>query len=172
MRAHVAEQWVETPLQRFVEETRVLFALLLQPSGQVLGQFGFTRAVDVMAACALGAAIHASAGELGRELDGRPFREMYHAGRDRQIYIAEAGTSRGPLLLLTAFDTESSLGLVQVYFRELSEALRVAAPLQEDRAPALTENFEQDLQRSLAVLFGRARPAVPGGDISPVNHSA
>lgn len=74
MRAYVAEAWVEAPLQRFVDDAHVQFALLLHPSGQVLGQFGFTRAVDVMAACALGAAIHASAGELGRELDGHPFR--------------------------------------------------------------------------------------------------
>ena len=171
MRAHVAEPWVEEPLQRFVEETRVLFALLLQPSGQVLGQFGFTRAVDVMSACALGAAIHASAGQLGRELDGHPFREMYHAGRDRQIYIAEAGTARGPLLLLTAFDAESSLGLVQVYFRQLRDALRDAAPPQEEPALALAADFEHDLQRSLAVLFGGARPVVPG-DPPPVHPSA
>src|SRR6185312_14900258 len=116
VRAHVAEAWVEAPLQRFVDDARVQFALLLHPSGQVLGQFGFTRAVDVMAACALGAAIHASAGELGREL--------YHAGRDRQVFIGEAPTERGALVLLTAFDAESSLGLVQVYFRELREALR------------------------------------------------
>ncbi|HTG53845.1 MAG TPA: roadblock/LC7 domain-containing protein, partial [Gemmatimonadaceae bacterium] len=89
MRTHVAEPWVEAPLQGFVDDARVLFALLLHPSGQVMGQFGFTRAVDVMAACALAAGIHASAGQLGRELDGQPFRELYHAGRDRQIFIGE-----------------------------------------------------------------------------------
>ena len=167
MRAHVAEAWVEAPLQRFVEEARVLFALLLHPSGQVLGQFGFTSAVDVMSACALAAAIYASAEQLGRELDGHPFREMYHAGRQRQIYIGEAGTERGPLLLLTAFDGESSLGIVQVYFRELRDALRNAAPPEEPQHPALAANFERDLQHSLAVLFGRAQPALPGRTVHP-----
>ena len=162
MRARVAEAWVEAPLQRFVDDARVLFALLLHPSGQVLGQFGFTRAVDVMAACALGAAIHASAGQLGRELDGHPFRELYHAGRERQIYIAEAPTARGALVLLTAFDGESSLGLVQVYFRELRQALAAATPPAEETGPALDDNFEHDLNRSLAVLFGRAQSPVSG----------
>lgn len=162
MKARVAEAWVEAPLQQFVDDARVQFALVLHPSGQVLGQFGFTRAVDVMAACALGAAIHASAGELGRELDGHPFRELYHAGRDRQVFIGEAPTERGALVLLTAFDAESSLGLVQVYFRELREALRHAAPPMVETGPALDGNFEQDLNRSLAVLFGRAQPPAAG----------
>lgn len=162
MRARVAEAWVEAPLQRFVDDARVQFALLLHPSGQVLGQFGFTRAVDVMAACALGAAIHASAGALGRELDGHPFRELYHAGRDRQVFIGEAPTARGALVLLTAFDAESSLGLVQVYFRELRDALEHAAPPLVESGPAFDRNFEHDLNRSLAVLFGRAQEPAAG----------
>jgi predicted regulator of Ras-like GTPase activity (Roadblock/LC7/MglB family) len=166
VKARVAEAWVEAPLQRFVDDARVQFALLLHPSGQVLGQFGFTRAVDVMAACALGAAIHASAGELGRELDGHPFRELYHSGRDRQVYIAEAPTAQGALVLLTAFDAESSLGLVQVYFRELRDALREAAPPAVESGPALDGNFEHDLNRSLAVLFGRAQqPGAGDADV-------
>lgn len=165
MKARVAEPWVEPPLQRFVDEARVRFALLIHPSGQVLGQFGFTRAVDVMAACALAAAIHASAGQLGRELEGRPFRELYHAGRERQIFLAETETVRGPLILMTVFDAESSLGLVQIYFKEFCAALRAAAPPVEESppAPALAATFERDLNHSLAILFGRARPITPGG---------
>jgi hypothetical protein len=70
----VVEGWVEGPLKQFVDDARVLLALLLHPSGQVLGQHGFTRAVDVMSACALAAGIFASGGELGRMLEDRPFR--------------------------------------------------------------------------------------------------
>ena len=47
----------------------------------MLAQHGFARSVDVMSACALAAGIHASAGELGRMLDGTPFRGLHHAGR-------------------------------------------------------------------------------------------
>jgi predicted regulator of Ras-like GTPase activity (Roadblock/LC7/MglB family) len=171
MKAHAAESWVQSPLQRFVDDARVSFAVLLQPNGQVLGQFGFTRAVDVMAACALVAAIHVSAAQLGRELDGKPFRELYHSGRTRQIFIAEAATARGPVVLLAAFDSESSLGLVQLYFRELCAGLAQAAPTPAITAPAaaasepdfLGANLERDLHRNLAVLFGRARPSITPG---------
>ena len=150
------EPWVEAPLRKFVEEARTVLALLLHPSGQVVAQFGFARAVDVMSACALAAAIHASAGELGRQLDGRPFRGLHHAGRDRQLYLAEATTPRGAFIFFTVFDQESSLGLVRLYFDEFCKNLAAAAPAAARREePVLEEKFEQELNRNLAALFGR-----------------
>ena len=165
MRTHVAEPWVEAPLQTFVDEANALFALLLHPSGQVMGQFGFTRAVDVMAACALAAAIHASAGELGRELQGKPFRELYHAGRNRQIFIGDVPTTHHRFVFLTVFDAESSLGLVRIYFQELCTLLQHAQPPLLAQAPIADASFEQDLNRSLAALFSRA-PRADGGESS------
>lgn len=150
------EPWVEAPLRKFVEEARTVLALLLHPSGQVIAQFGFARAVDVMSACALAAAIHASAGELGRQLDGRPLRGLHHAGRDRQLYLAEAATPRGAFIFLTVFDQESSLGLVRLYFDEFCKNLTAAAPKAPRREePVLEEKFEQELNKNLAALFGR-----------------
>ena len=156
MSVMAVEPWVEPPLRRFVEEARTVLALLLHPSGQVVAQFGFARAVDVMSACALAAAIQASAGELGRQLDGRPFRGLHHAGRDRQLFLAEAGTPRGAFIFLTVFDQESSLGLVRLYFDEFCKHLAAAAPAATQRKePVLEEKFEQELNRNLAALFGR-----------------
>jgi predicted regulator of Ras-like GTPase activity (Roadblock/LC7/MglB family) len=150
------EAWVEAPLRRFVEDARTVLALLLHPSGHVVAQSGFVRAIDVMSACALAAAIHASAGELGRQLEGRPFRGLHHAGRDRQLYLAEAPTARGPFLVLTVFDQESSLGLVRMYFDEFSRNLAAAAPPPPRNAePVLAQQFEQDLNKNLATLFRR-----------------
>lgn len=155
MSTAVVESWVEEPLKRFVDDARVLLALLLHPSGQVLAQHGFNRAVDVMSACALAAAIHATSTELGKQLEGRPFGGLHHAGRERQIFLAESSTRRGSYLCLTVFDQESSLGLVQLYFEEFRAALSRAAPPLEKSAPAIAENFEGDLNRNLAALFGR-----------------
>ena len=152
----VVEGWIEEPLRQFVDEARVLLALLLHPSGQVLAQHGFTRAVDVMSACALAAAIHASSGELGRQLDGRPFGALHHAGRERQIFLAPVPTPRGPLVCLAVFDDATSLGLVQLYFAELRARLSSAAPAEREARPVLAGNFEFELNRNLAVLFGRA----------------
>jgi predicted regulator of Ras-like GTPase activity (Roadblock/LC7/MglB family) len=151
----VAESWVEQPLRRFVDDARVRFALLVHPSGQVLGQHGFARSTDVMAACALAAAIHASAGAIGRELSAEPFIELHHAGADRQVFIAEVRTPRGAHVLLAVFDRETSLGLVRLYYGEFRSALAAAAPATVS-GPILSEDFERELNHSLAALFGRA----------------
>ena len=124
----VAEPWVEAPLKRFVDDARVTFALLIYPSGQVLGQSGFARAVDVMSAAALAAGIYATVRELGRTLDGKGFRDVFHAGAKRRLYLAEATSPRGPCLFLTVFDDQSSLGLVQLYFEELRTAPLLIGP--------------------------------------------
>ena len=151
------EVWIEEPLRRFVDDASVSLALLLHPSGQVLAQHGFTRAMDIMSACALAAAIHVSAAELGKQLEGKPFSGLHHAGKERQIFLAEARTAGGTYIFLTVFDERSSLGLVRLYFDEFRANLAKAAPLPaEAPEPMLNENFERELNKNLAVLFGRA----------------
>ena len=56
------ESWTLRPLTDFVREASVRLVLVLTPAGQVLAQSGFSRAVDVMSAAALAAAIV----EIGR----------------------------------------------------------------------------------------------------------
>lgn len=151
------EPWIEGPLKRFVDDAGVVLALLLHPTGQVQAQHGFTRAVDIMSACALAAAIHVSSAELGRQLDGKPFDGLHHAGRNRQVFMAETQTQRGSYILLTVFDHESSLGLVRLYFDEFRANLAEAAPVPV--APpevTLNKDFEKELNSNLNALFGRA----------------
>src|SRR3954469_12352078 len=149
------EPWVEAPLRRFVDDARARLALLLHPSGQVVAQAGFTRAVDVMTACALAAAVHATARELGRLVERRAFRGLHHAGSQKHLFLAPADTARGSYICLTVFDQESSLGLVRMFFNDLCRELAAAAPpLAVVRGPMLSENFEQELNDNLSALFG------------------
>ena len=150
------EPWLEEPLTRFIDDARVRVALLLDTSGRVLAQHGFTRSVEVMSACALATAIHASASEIGRQLDGTPFTSLHHAGQERQVFLGALTTPRGTHILLTVFDDSTSIGLVRLYFAELSKRLAAAAPalVQAMPTPPLAD-FESDLNRNLAKLFGR-----------------
>jgi len=160
------EPWLEAPLKRFVEDARARLALLLHPSGQVVAQAGFTRAVDVMSACALAAAVHATAGELGRQVDGQAFRGLHHAGDGKQLFLAPAETARGAYICLTVFDQESSLGLVRMFFSDLCRELAAAAPaLQAPRTPMLDVNFERELDANLAALFAGPRPRPLGATL-------
>lgn len=156
MKIAAVEAWIAAPLQRYVDEARARLALLLHPSGQVIAQAGFTRRMDVMTACALAAASHATSRELGRYVDGKPFRGLHYAGPEKQLYLATIETRAGTYICLTVFDEESSLGLVRMYFDDLARELATAAPTApETPAPALAMDFEAELNKNLAMLFGR-----------------
>lgn len=149
------EGWTLDPLNQFIAESGARLALIMTPSGQVLAQHGFTRAVDVMAAAALGAAICASSGALARMVEEEEFRALNHQGRHHGVFLAGFETRRGPLLALVVYGTDSSIGLVQLFFGELARGLASAAPLPDERRPVIAANFENELNRSLASLFGR-----------------
>jgi predicted regulator of Ras-like GTPase activity (Roadblock/LC7/MglB family) len=154
-RHSVMTPWADAPLKRFVDEARCQLAVLMQTSGQVLAQVGFQRSIDVQTACALSAAINASADHLGQMVDGSPFRGLHYAGRAKQIYIAQLNLREGLLVLLVVFDEESSLGIIQLYLNELRSGLAAAAPAPQAAKPALAEDFEGELNRNLASLFGK-----------------
>src|SRR3954462_9547429 len=124
----VVEPWVAEPLRRLSEDARLLSGVLLYPSGKAVGQFGFTNSADVMSICALTSAINASARELGRQLDGKPFYEMHHAGAERQVFMARASAGAQEFLFVGVFDHESSLGVVEMYFTEFQKALEKLHP--------------------------------------------
>ncbi len=155
IRSSVAIGWADAPLKRFVGEARLQLAVLMHGSGQVLAQVGFQRSLDVQTACALSAAINASAEHLGTMVDGTPFRGLHYAGKTRQMYLGQIPVVPTPLLVLGVFDTESSLGIVQLYVKELQRDLVAAAPAPTDDAPALAVDFEGELNRNLSQLFGR-----------------
>lgn len=150
----VAEQWVEVPLKRLMEDARLISGVLLYPSGKAVGQFGFSQAADVMSVCALTSAINASARELGRQLDGKPFYEMHHAGAERQVFMARCTAGAQEFLFVGVFDRESSLGVVEIYFEEFQNALTKLRP--DGKTPAIgpSGDFEGELNRSLDKLFG------------------
>ena len=147
--------WLATPLARFVRESGVRCALVLEPSGRVLAAHGFTRSVDVMSACALAAGIHATSTELGRMVQDSPYDALHYRGAASQLFLSPLKVDARLLILLAVFDEETSLGLVRVCFGDFAKT----AHGDVDAEPAtalLAADFEEELSRNLAVLFGRA----------------
>ena len=154
-RTTVVEPWTEAPLVRYVAQASARLVVVMTPAGQVLAQHGFPRAVDLMGVAAIGAAIMASSGALAELVGEASFGALFHAGRRHGIHLAPCRTARGPLVVLTVFGRETSIGLVELFFDEFAAALRAAAPAEPVAGPVLAENFEAELGRSLATLFGR-----------------
>ena len=153
MTTTVVEPWAEKPLLRYVAESSARLVVVMTSAGQVLAQHGFARAVDLMAASALGAAIMAASGALAQQVGERSFGALFHAGERHGIHLAPCSTPRGPLIVLTVFGRETSIGLVELFYEEFAVALRRAAPAEQLREPVLAADFEADLNRSLSSLF-------------------
>jgi len=154
--ARAVEGWTLEPLTAFVQEAGARLVLLMTPAGQVLAQSGFTRAVDVMSAAALGAAIYASTTEIARQLGEPPFAGLAHQGERHGIFLAAVATDRGPVVVLAVYDLEvTSIGLVQLFFEQLAADLKSASPKGGEASQVLAADFERELSDSLNSLFGR-----------------
>ncbi len=125
----------------------------MTPAGQVMAQHGFTRAVDVMAAAALGAAIASSTEEITKLLREPRFAVLNHQGVRHGIFLAAFDCPRGRLLSLAVYGPETSVGLVQLFFEEFVSDLIAACPPPEPPKKVLPADFERDLNESLATLF-------------------
>ena len=148
----VTAEWLDVPLRRFMQDSRAQRAIVLRPDGKALAQFGFQSASEVKTACSLAAAINASGRELGRQLSGAPFRGMHQGGRTQGVFMGSCAAGGTDCLLLAAFDRESTLGLVRLYFGEFKDALNC---LDGTVATAeLSMDLEADLNSSLDALFG------------------
>lgn len=154
-RSRAVEPWALAPLDAFVEEVQARLVLVMTPAGQVLAQWGFARAVDVMSAAALGAGIIASTGEIARLLGQRPFPALSHEGLRFGIFLGSFPTGRGPLVAFVVYPLDvSSLGIVQLFFEHLAAGLQEASPKEPATQRVLAADFERDLTDSLNALFG------------------
>jgi hypothetical protein len=149
------EPWVAQPLQAFLDDSNARLTLLMTTAGQVIAQDGFTRSVDVMAASALGAGIIASLDALADVMGAGKFTAVLHQGSKQSLYLRAFDTPRGRWIGLVVFGTETSAGLVQVFFKDLADRIAVAAPASLPTAAPLAASFEHELNASLRSLFGR-----------------
>ncbi|HEU5260926.1 MAG TPA: hypothetical protein VFU41_05815 [Gemmatimonadales bacterium] len=156
MTTRAVEAWTLEPLVKFVKEAGARLVLVMTSAGQVMAQHGFSRAVDVMSAAALGAAIIASTDEIARQLSQPPFAALNHQGERQGIFLAGVPTARGKLAVLVVYELDvSSLGLVQLFFEQLAADLRAASPKDAVPKEVLAADFERELSDSLNTLFGR-----------------
>jgi hypothetical protein len=145
---------LEGPVRRFVDEARVRSVLLINASGQVLAQHGFTRALDVTGVASLGAGIHASSRELARLTEQKGFDHLHQGGASAQVFIAPFSTPAEELILITVFSQDSSIGMVRLFFDTLVGEVAALPGWQTVRPTADAESFEKDLEAGLERVFG------------------
>lgn len=140
---------LKPPIADFVRESRARIALLINGSGQVLAQHGFTRTYEVMNVASLAAAAHASARALAEMTDANRWTHLHHAGKKRQLFLAPVKTPVAELILVVIFDSETSLGIVQLFFERLTTTVAALPEFQQALAQTTQQHFERDLEAGL-----------------------
>lgn len=141
------------PMRAFVRESRVRTAILVNRSGQVLAHHGFARGFDVANVAALAAAAHSSAHALAELTGAGQWVHLHHAGEEHQLFLAPFAPGGEELVLVAIFDQDSTLGLVQLFFDRLGEAVREIPDFGEPLPRSDAAAFERDLEEGLERLF-------------------
>jgi predicted regulator of Ras-like GTPase activity (Roadblock/LC7/MglB family) len=145
------------PMRAFVRESRVRTAILVNRSGQVLAHHGFARGFDVANVATLAAAAHSSAHALAELTGAGQWMHLHHAGKEHQLFLAPFGTGGERFVLVAIFDRDSTLGLVQLFFDRLTEAVREVPELAHDLPASDSAAFESDLEAGLERLLSEPR---------------
>ena len=85
-----------------------------------------------------------------------PYGALHYRGAVSQLFLSPLPVEGRLLVVLAVFDEETSLGVVRVCFGDLVAAARGASGSADAAPVPLDADFEKDLGRNLAVLFGRA----------------
>ena len=144
---------LKAPIEEFVGETRVRIALLINRSGQVLGQYGFTRKYEVVNVASLAAAANAAASALAQLTGAQRWTHLHHGGATRQLFVAPIRTPAEEIILVAIFDEDSSVGLVQLFFEQFGEKLSKLEAFSEVAPTSDQANFERDLEAGLEHVF-------------------
>lgn len=140
---------LRAPTQAFVRESRVRIALLVNGSGQVLAQHGFTRGYAVMNVASLAAAAHASSRVLAELSGAGRWEHLYHGGTEKQLFLAPLRTPIEELILVAIFDADSSLGIVRLFYENFERDVAGLPEFGMTRQGTDQGSFEHDLAAGL-----------------------
>ncbi len=116
-------------LMRFLDESGVEQALLIDRSGQLLAMDGASETLDTVSISALTAAAFSSTAAMAQLLGEPEFSVLFHEGTKRSIHVS---TVDDDAILLAIFDGRTTVGMVRLFAGEASRA--VGGVLGEARA--------------------------------------
>jgi len=107
-------------LDAFLRASRSSLVILIDRSGQVIAERGYSRKRDAEELAALAAAAFAATEQVAKLIGENAFSVLFHQGEERNIHLSVVGDTA---LMLTAFDDRTTLGLVRLYAGEAAQSL-------------------------------------------------
>ncbi len=131
-------------LDAFLRASRSSLVILIDRSGQVIAERGYSRKRDAEELAALAAAAFAATEQVAKLIGEESFSVLFHQGEARNIHLSVVGDTA---LMLTAFDDRTTLGLVRLYAGEAAQSLLPVVQRIQGRnvGPGLPEIGERQL---------------------------
>ncbi|MBM3497828.1 MAG: roadblock/LC7 domain-containing protein [Armatimonadetes bacterium] len=107
-------------LDAFLKASRSSLVILIDRSGQIIAERGYSRKRDAEELAALAAAAFAATEQVAKLIGEDSFSVLFHQGEERNIHLSVVGDTA---LMLTAFDDRTTLGLVRLYAGEAAQTL-------------------------------------------------
>ena len=132
---------IEEALKRLIKDAQAKCVLLVDKDGHLITRQGFTQSLDTTALAALLAGSFASTREIAR-LGGEPeFSVLFHQGKKDHIHITLVGERT---ILAVIFDDRTTIGMVRLYAKEISEDLERILSLVHSEEPTAKSEIETD----------------------------
>lgn len=111
---------IDEELQRLYVQTNAKVVFLVDKNGQLVASAGETHDIDTTSLASLTAGNIAATGGIARLLGEKEFTILFHEGEKDNIHISLVGQR---IILVVIFDKRSSLGLVRLRVKKVTESL-------------------------------------------------
>ncbi len=150
---------IDAVLEEFLSASQAHAALLIDSEGHPVTKKGLTSSFDPDSLAALVAGSFASTRELARILGESEFSVIFHQGQNENIQISMVAERA---LLVIIFDDRTTVGMVRIYCKELSQQLETILAAAAERRPKeggrdLEEGYEQAAQDRLNEFFDESK---------------
>ncbi len=111
---------IQSCLSRLHEDAKAKAVFLIDKNGQLIASAGETRDLDTTSLASLTAGNIAATGGLAQLLGEKEFSILFHEGERDNLHISVVAQR---VILVVLFDYRSSLGLVRLRVKKVSEDL-------------------------------------------------
>jgi predicted regulator of Ras-like GTPase activity (Roadblock/LC7/MglB family) len=113
-------QRIDAELKKLHHQANAKVVFLVDKNGQLIASAGDTHDIDTTSLASLTAGNIAATGGIARLLGEKEFTILFHEGEKDNIHISLIGQR---VILVVIFDSRSSLGLVRLRVKKVSEHL-------------------------------------------------
>lgn len=147
---------IDAILDDFVEVSKSKCALLIDKDGHLVTQKGIIKNLDTTSIAALVAGSFASTAQLAKLLGETEFSVLFHQGANDSMHISLVADR---CLTVIIFDDRTTIGMVRLYAKQLSDKLtecliRAEERIKKEGGPKLEEGFQDSAADALDNMFG------------------